>query len=205
MGKNRTLLSKSDIKEIVDGLYLQSVWICMCIDELEAIKEIGTENIKKYKVQNFVYITHDSLIYRFSMELSKLLHHQESMSIYHICNICTDNAKYFGDFDIDTHCKQLKTALKIYDNLEVNLWERRSKTYAHNDKDYYLFSQKAIDDFPLDIEDIKTAAYLIYNFSETLKKILSPEQIFHYPTPTDDVKRLFGIRTESEMYLYGGE
>lgn len=198
---NNTYISKKDIKGIIDGLYLQSVWICLCIDELNAIREIGNENIKKYKVQNFMYITHSSLIYRFSMELEKLLNKKESMSIYHICNVCSNNPNYFGNLEIKTVCKNLKDSLKNYQSLTEILIGRRNKTYAHNDKEYYLFTQKAIDDFPLHFEDIVMVSDLIYEFAKKLKANLSPTEMIHYPTPSDDVKRLFGMKTDCDIYL----
>lgn len=53
-------IGKNELCEIIDGLFLQVVWIKLCLDELEALKEIGNDKIKIAK--HFFYITHSSLI-----------------------------------------------------------------------------------------------------------------------------------------------
>ena len=146
-------ISKDKLTEIIDGLHLQLVWVWLAIDSLNAIKTIDKAKIKR--AQNFMYITHSSLIYRYSMELAKLFDQEDGLSIYRIRNMCLQNKGYFdSSFDIEDYCKSFKKSLSQYKPLINNITERRRKTYAHNDKDYYLFSQKAIDDFPLDRKSV---------------------------------------------------
>mgnify|MGYP003542776683 FL=1 len=185
-------ISKDKLTEIIDGLHLQMSWVWLAIDSLEAIKSIDKSKIKR--AQNFMYITHSSLIYRYSMELAKLFDQKEGLSIYQIKNLCLQNKGYFdASFDIAEYCKNFKKALGQYNPLIKNITERRRKTYAHNDKDYYLFSQKAIDDFPLDMEEIKAMANIIYAFAKTMQeKIGSKRANLGYPVNYDDVKRLLG-------------
>lgn len=194
-------ISKEKLTEIIDGLHLQMAWVWLAIDSLEAIKSIDKSKIKR--VQNFMYITHSSLIYRYSMELAKLFDQKEGLSIYRIKNLCLQNKEYFdASFDIAEYSKNFKKALGQYNPLIKNITERRRKTYAHNDKDYYLFSQKAIDDFPLDMEEIKAMANIIYSFAKTMQeKIGSKRANLGYPANYDDVKRLFGEKTDTDIWL----
>lgn len=194
-------ISKDKLTEIIDGLHLQMVWVWLAIDSLDAIKTIDKGKIKR--AQNFMYITHSSLIYRYSMELAKLFDKKEGLHIYKIRNLCLQNKEYFDtSFDITEYCLNFKETLKQYNSSIENLKKRRMKTYAHNDEEYYLFSQKAIDDFPLDMEEIKSIATVLYNFAKTMQeKIGSKRANLGYPTNSDDVKRLFGDKTDTDIWL----
>ena len=88
--------SREEMIKIIDGMILQVVWIKMCIDTLEALKAIDKEKFSKSK--NFIYITQSSLIYRYSMELVKLLNRAEKMSIYRILNLCKENSEMFDKY-----------------------------------------------------------------------------------------------------------
>lgn len=194
-------ISKDKLIEIIDGLHLQMVWVWLAIDSLEAIKSIEKSKIKR--AQNFIYITHSSLIYRYSMELAKLFDKRNGLSIYQIKNLCFQNKEYFdASFDIVECCKNFNKALKQYDSVMNNIRNRRIKTYAHNDKDYYLFNQRAIDDFPLDIQEIKALSKIIYIFAKTMQeKIGSSRANLGYPADSDDVKRLFGEKTDTDIWI----
>ena len=194
-------VSKETLTEIIDGLHLQMVWVWLSIDSLEAINSIDKNKLRVAK--NFIYITRSSLIYRYSMELAKLFDTEKGLSINRINNMCLQNKEYFdATFDILEYCKNFKKSLNQYNSLTKNITERRRKTYAHNDKDYYLFSQKAIDDFPLDMEKIKSLARTIYDFAKVMQeKIGSKRTYIEYPAYSDDVKRLFGEKTDAEKWL----
>ena len=194
-------ISKDKLTEIIDGLHLQMVWVWLAIDSLNAIKTIDKVKIKR--AQNFMYITHSSLIYRYSMELAKLFDQKGGLSIYEIRNMCLQNKGYFDDsFDLVEYCKNFKKSLGQYKPLINNITERRRKTYAHNDKGYYLFSQKSIDDFPLDMQEVENMANLIYTFAKTMQeKIGSKRAHLGYPANPDDVKRLFGEKTDTDIWL----
>ena len=198
-------ISKDKLTEIIDGLHLQMVWVWLAIDSLDAIKTIDKVKIKR--AQNFMYITHSSLIYRYSMELAKLFDQGDGLCIYRIRNMCLQNKGHFdSSFDIEDYCENFKKALGQYNSLIKNITERRRKTYAHNDKDYYLFNQKAIDDFPLDMQEIKDMANIIYNFAKTMQeKIGSKRANLGYPANSDDVKRLFGEKTDADIWLEDNE
>lgn len=192
-------ISKDELTKILDGLALQTIWISMCIDELDALQEIGNDRIKIAK--NFFYITHSSLIYRYSMEIAKLFDDGDVLSIYRIRNICLKHKEYFS-VDITEYCKKFKDELKKYNETIINIQNRRNKTYAHNDKEYYLFKKRAIQDNPLDYEAIKKLADLLYYFAKTMQeKINSCRKEQGYPANTDDVKRLFRLKTKDDLWL----
>ena len=193
-------ISKDHLTEIIDGLYLQIVWVCLCIDSLEAMNNIEKE---KFNIaNNFFYITHTSLIFRYTMELAKLLSEKEKYSFYRICNLCSSNVQYFESFDIVDYCKLAKKQVNKYSNTIQNIIERRNKTLAHNDSEYYLFSEKVIADFPLDVSEIKEMSTIILNFAKTIqKKIGSKRACLGYPSNSDDVKRLFGKKTDDDILL----
>lgn len=192
--------SREEMIKIIDGMILQVVWIKMCIDTLEALKAIDKEKFSKSK--NFIYITQSSLIYRYSMELVKLLNRTEKMSIYRILNLCKENSEMFDDsLSVVSYCKDVKKELDKYKDTITSLINRRKITYAHNDDEYYLFSQRAIDENPLNFDEIKQLAELLYAVAKTLQiKIDSPRKHQDYPIYSDDVKRLFGEKTEAEKF-----
>ena len=192
--------TREEMFQIIDGMFLQVVWINLCIDTLEAFKTIDKEKFSKSK--NFIYITQTSLIYRYSMELVKLLNRAEKMSIYRVLNLSKENAEFFDEsFGIVDYCKDVKKELDKYKDTITSLINRRKLTYAHNDDEYYLFSQKAIDENPLDFDEIKKLADFLYSVAKTLQiKIDSPRKHQEYPRHFDDVKRLFGEKTEAEKF-----
>lgn len=194
-------LTKENLTQIIDSLHLQSVWIRECIDIVEYLSNVNKERLKPSR--NFWHMTKSSLIYRYSIELAKLFDKGKGLSIYDINNRCMQNLSFFNDPSFVTqYCEDFKEQLKNYSKTEKNLRDRRNKTYGHNDKDYYLFTQKAIDDFPLDFEEIKNLALLIYNFATTLQQnINSTRKELGYPAYYDDVKRLFGEKTEADIWL----
>lgn len=193
--------TREDLIRIIDCLHLQSVWIRECIDIVEYLSNVNKEKLKPSR--NFWHMTKSSLIYRYSIELAKLFDKGKGLSIYDINNRCMQNLSFFNDPSFVTqYCKDFKKELKNHSETVKNLCDRRNKTYGHNDKDYYLFTQKAIDDFPLDFEDIKNLALLIYNFATTLQQnINSTRKELGYPAYYDDVKRLFGEKTEADIWL----
>lgn len=196
-----TAVTKNELTQIIDGLHLQMVWISICIESLEYLQNIEKEKLEKSK--NFWYITKTSLVYRFSMELAKLFDEQKGLSLRRIKNMCSNNSHYFHDSSfVVNYCRDFTNQLKKYAVVCNNIKERRDKTYAHNDRDYYLFSHKAIDDFPLDMEEIKTLVLLIYNFAITMQEYIgSKRKELGYPAFSDDVKRLFGEKTENDIWL----
>lgn len=203
--ENSSNISKEELTDIIDGMYLQIVWVWLCIHSLEALQTIPKKELKV--AGNFIYITHSSLIYRFTMELAKICNRSENVSIYRLKNLCCQNTSYFdSDFDVLSHCENYFEKIDNYNELIKNIINRRKKMYAHNDQEYYLFAEKAISDFPLDMQSVKELAGLIYNFIEIIQqKIGSSRAYMGYPANPDDVKRLFGQKTETDNWLEGIE
>ncbi len=197
----REQMSREELTHIIDGVYLQIVWVWLCIDSLEAMKCIEQE---KYEIaKNFFYITHSSLIYRYTMELAKLLCNEEECSLNSICNLCSTHLRYFDEsFDVKAYCRLVKKEIKKHSTTVNCIIKRRNITLAHNDLEYYLFSKKAITEFPLNFDEIKEISTVIYNFAKTMQeRIGSARAHLGYPPNSDDVKRLFGEKTTDDLLL----
>lgn len=202
MDSNDNGVSKNELTELIHNFHYQVRIIKLCLDELDALKEVGNDRLKKLKANNFFYIAHTSIIFRYEVELTKLFDKNNSGSINWICNRINNNIEYFlHPNEVEAKCKQLKKDIKKYKNTLGNIHNRRNKTLAHNDIDYYYFSQKAIDDFPFDYEEVKELATSLLDFSIYLyKEIGSDKKSLGYVTHPDDVKRIFGLKTEGDLF-----
>lgn len=194
-------ISKEKLIEILDSAFLQIIWIRLCIDELLAIQEIDNDKLRI--ANNFIYITHSSLIYRYTMELAKLLNHNEQRSICNICKLCSEHLEYFDvDFDLQAFCKEYQRKLKEYKKTTDNIVKRRNKVYVHNDEVYYLYNEQVIKDYPIDFNEVKQLSAVLYDLVKTLQiKIGSRIKDATYPVNTDDVKRLFGLKTKDDLFI----
>ena len=100
------------------------------------------------------------------------------------------------------YCRNFEKELKAFSAVSTKLYNRRNKSLAHNDKDYYFYNKESVDKFYLEFDEIKELSMVIYNFAVTMQnKIDSPKKNFEYPTYYDDVKRLFGEKTEIDILL----
>ena len=170
-------------------------------------QQVAVFNINQYNIRvlNDMSFSHDNddkfhtfaECFKGYIDLYKLLNDN------HMRQTIVDNydyneaVSYFEDV-----LKKLDEHFEQFNYKTFTIRERRRKTYAHNDKDYYLFSQTAIDDFPLDMQEIKSMASVIYNFAKTIQeKIGSKRANLGYPANSDDVKRLFGEKTDTDKWL----
>ena len=193
-------MTKEELTKIIDSLHLQIVWVRMCIDIAEYLHNIDKNKLKNAK--NFWYLTRTSLAYRGLMELVKLFDEEDGLSIKRIKNSCSRNSQFFNDSSVVEYCRNFEKELKAFSAVSTKLYNRRKKSLAHNDIDYYFYNGKTIEDFPLEFNEIKELSMLIYNFAVTMQeKIDSPRKNFEYPTYYDDVKRLFGEKTEIDVLL----
>ena len=115
---NFNQVSKDELKSIIDGLFVQICTIGLCLDTLSVLKEIGNEKIQSLKANNFFYITHTSLIFRYHLELSKLLNDNEKMSIKKISTKVCNNCHYFKNpEEVKNICKDLEQKLIKYTDI----------------------------------------------------------------------------------------
>ena len=143
---NFNQVSKDKLKNIIDGLFVQICTIGLCLDTLSALKEIGSEKIQSLKANNFFYITHTSLIFRFQLELNKLVKDKKAFNINAICELVRKNCDYFEDPEkIKSICEDLEKKLKKYEKINSKLSNRRNKVFAHNKVEYYFYSAKKTD------------------------------------------------------------
>ena len=193
-------MTKEELTKIIDSLHLQIVWIRMCIEIAEYLHNVDKNKLKNAK--NFWYLTKTSLAYRGLMELAKLFDEEHGLSLKQIKNLCSRNNQVFNDSSVVEYCRYFEKELKAFSAITTKLHTRRNKSLAHNDIDYYFYNKKSVNDFNLSFEEIKELAMVIYNFAATMqKKIDSPSKNYEYPTYYDDVKRLFGEKTETDILL----
>ncbi len=126
MDSNDNGVSKNELTELIHNFHYQVRIIKLCLDELDALKEVGNDRLKKLKANNFFYIAHTSIIFRYEVELSKICNANKEGSINWICNRIIDNIEYFRHSnEVEAKCKQLKKDVKKYKNTLGNIISNR--------------------------------------------------------------------------------
>lgn len=193
-------ITKEELSKILEDFYFQVLEISLCLDSLHALKEIENEKIRI--AEHFFFITQRALVFRYSMELNKVINSDERMSIYRIRNICDQNIEHFDNAEeIKRLCKEIKDDLEKHKSLSKNLKNRRNMTCAHNVKEFYYYDKKALEDFPLDEKEIDHIVMELYKFAFELNKGINDRfNNESYPRNYDDVKKLFGMPTNDEVF-----
>lgn len=194
-------MDKEELCKILEGFHIQVVEIGKCADSVKAMKEIGVEKLKI--APRFFMAAKDAFVFRYSVELCKLLVDEKKngdITVYRICDLIKSNSSYFIDeSNVIKLCDELLAEIENQSETIENLRKRRNKTYGHNDKEYYNYSEKAVVDFPLDFEIIYHIVNLLNNFSfKILYDVGSYLQIRNLRYNSDDIKKLFGMSTWDE-------
>ena len=193
-------MTKEELTKIIDNLHLQMVWVKMCFDISKYLKNVDADKLRRAK--NFWYLTRTSLAYRGLMELAKLFDKQDGLYIKKIKNLCSKNSGLFNDSSVVDYCRKFEKDLNSLSDISTRLYNRRNKSLAHNDEDYYFYNKKSVDEFHLEFEEVEKLSSIIYDFAEAMQeKIDSSRKDFGYPAYYDDVKRLFGEKTEIDILL----
>ncbi len=197
----KQVFTKEQLTFIIDSLHYQAATILLCMDQIKAMQEVGADRMKI--AHNFFGITYSSLIYRYEIELFKLLEKENTGSINAIANRCKENKHLFNQpEEVLLVCKQIKKDIGRFNDTNTQLKNRRDKTLAHNDIDYYFFSEKAINEFPLEYDKLREEAILIYRFAEELQsQINSFRKTLRYFDEPDDVKKLFQMKTDHQKEI----
>lgn len=195
--------SKEELVKLIDDFHFHIMIVLLCMDSLDALREIGQEAVDAKNAKNFFYISQTSLIFRYEIELAKLVNSDEEMNVYSICNLCSNNYAQFGmDFQHARDlCKEVKQVLKDNKDLNKNIIERRNKALAHSDITYYLYQKTYVEDFPLDYEQMKEEAQRIFDFARNLRAGIKQNKLllYEYQSNTDDVKHLFNMKTKADI------
>lgn len=195
--------SKEELVNLIDDFHFHILTVLLCMDSLDALREIGQQAVDEKNASKFFYISQTSLIFRYEIELAKLVNGDEEMNVYYICNLCCNN---YAQFDMNIQqakdlCKEVKQVLKDNGDLNKNLIERRNKALAHSDMDYYFYQKSYVEDFPLDYDQMKEEAQKSFEFARNLRAKIRQDifLLYKYPGNTDDVKHLFGMKTNDEI------
>lgn len=196
-------MTKDELSRIIDDFHFQMVVIKMCLESLYAIKEIGQDAINKRGAKNFFDIVHQSLVFRYEVELAKLFMTKgKEIKFSQITNLCCNNVEHFksSDKDIRNLCGQISDVIKNHKKLNDNLVDRRHKALAHSDSNYYYYDKQYIEDYLLDENEITDEVEALFSFACILQQeIGSKGSHYHYPSQADDVKHLFNMKTKADI------
>ncbi len=228
---SKSLLDRNQIKEIIGGFYIQVWYIYCCLSCLKELDQLKNCDTHKKTFKNsiiFFHITNKSLAVNACIMLATLFKDNFSgteVTINNIINLCkTYSNEILGNNNALEICSQFELDLKENWILEksktdkeniteeknenksdiiLNLIARRDKSLSHNDLIYYFNNKSAADNNPLPLEELLRITTLLVQFSEQLKDCFHISTSFDeaYTAQFDDVKRLFGEKTEADIWL----
>lgn len=200
---------KSSVSETVIKFRNQA----LCIKtNVQILKDIWTfqPNFKEKNAGAFYQIIQDNCIFRIVLETYKMLLDSKngSMTIRQMANDCYKEMikmEVFHAKQQELLCMKRKFAaeLSIYKDIEDVIKNNRNKVYAHNDKKYHWFSKEylkfgeltdEIYDRILEVSDV------CIEYCNNILQFFSEKPILEYSNH-DDVKRLFGIKTEHDKEI----
>lgn len=204
--KNSFKTDKQDFYDIIERFYQQMVFVHRTIDALDTIEELNdSQKEKMMQSENFFYITRKSLAYMCIIILGSILkqsYQKNEITIYAIIDKCLKQKDWFDDVNIDELCSSFKNKLKLQEETIKKLLSRRDKSLAHFECDYFFLNKNAMERFPIPKSELRNVANLLYQFAEKLRDSINPNPFKEkYPPHTDDLKRLFGLKTKDDLWL----
>lgn len=101
---------------------------------------------------------------------------------------------------LDDMKKELKSNLSKYKDVENIIKASRNRVYAHNDQEYHWFTKAYIDNWGMTdqtYDEIFEISNICIDYCNEILKLFNQRPIYEYSNH-DDVKHLFGIKTERE-------
>ena len=199
--------SKDDLKNIIESFYTQMVFVHRALDSLDVIDDAPKEAIDKSP--NFFFITRKSLAYMCIVILASILkenkHPTKEITVYAIIDMCLEHSDLFND-KVKKLCDDFKIELNNKNDIIENFLTRRDKSLAHFEKDFFFLNQSACEKYKIITQDLREVANLTYQFADNLRDLIDKNPLKNdYPPNTDDLKRLFGQKTEAYIWLEGGD
>ena len=96
--------------------------------------------------------------------------------------------------------RELKVSLDKYRDVENTIKASRNRVYAHNDQEFHWFTASYIDIWGMTdhiYDDIFEISNICIYYCNEILKLLNQRTVYEYSNH-DDVKHLFGIKTERD-------
>ena len=182
----------------------------LCIkSNIQVLKDIWKLQpyFKEKRTGAFYKIIQDNCIFRVILETYKMLYDtmKNSATIYKMANdVYREMVKMekFNDQQQELLDKKKKLTFDLnqYKDVKNVIKESRNKVYAHNDLNYHWFKDVYIEKWGMTDEiydDILTIANICIDYCNGVLKLFNQRLIYEYSNH-DDVKHLFGLRTERD-------
>ncbi len=206
-------ISENELIGVIDSAYEQIIWSYQASEALKSILYVRKCDLKKFnKSKNFFSMARMALAEFSTLELEKILNKRNNINIFRILHECRNFPNIFRDqfecdgevvedFNIFEYTKCVEGELNKHQKLINNLKSRRDKTFAHNDKNYFHFSKAAIDEFPMDNQELDELTAIVYSCLRMLHLSCGSTANLFVATDVDDLKRLFELETESDEFV----
>lgn len=180
----------------------QALYIKTNIQILRDIWKLQPQ-FKEKKTGAFYKVIQENCIFRIVLETYKMLY--DSSTIRKMANdICreVDGIEELADKknELLNMKRQFSSDLNKFKNIEDLLRQLRNKVYAHNDQEYHWFSASHIKQWGLTdsiYNDIFEISNICIDYCNGILRLFNIDPIYEYSNH-DDVKRLFGMKTESD-------
>lgn len=152
----------------------------------------------------------DNCIFRIILETYKMLYDTKSNS-QNISGMA--NEVYTEMIKVDEFNKvqqelldmkrELKVSLDKYKDVENIIKASRNRVYAHNDQEFHWFTASYIDIWGMTdhiYDEIFEISNICINYCNEILKLLNQRTVYEYSNH-DDVKHLFGIKTERDKEM----
>lgn len=186
--RNQALCIKSNIQVLYDIWRLQPYF-------------------KEKRTGAFYKIIQDNCIFRVILETYKMLYDamKNSATIHKMANDVYKEMVQMEKFnsrqqELLDKKKKLTSDLNQYKDVENVIKASRNKVYAHNDQEYHWFTKAYIEKWGMTdqiYDDILSISNICIDYCNEIMKLFNQKLIYEYSNH-DDVKRLFGLKTEQD-------
>lgn len=197
------------VPEMVFKFRNQSLCIKTNIQVLKDVWELQP-NFKEKNSGAFYSIIQDNCIFRIVLETYKMLYDnmKGSTTIYKMANDCYRAMISMEEFadrqqELLAAKKKFSDNLNKFKNIKHVIMANRNRVYAHNDQEYHWFSDSYIELWGMTEQiynEILDISNICIDYCNELLEYFNKRLIYEYSNH-DDIKRLFGIKTERDMKM----
>lgn len=181
----------------------------LCIKtNVQILKDLWVlqNEFKEKNVGAFYKTVQENCIFRIVLEIYKMLYDKTAANmISNMANSVYQKMLEMEEFkerkqELLDKKKSLTSMINSYNRVEEVIVDNRNKVYAHNEQEFHWFSQSHIDLWEMDdniYNSILEISEICIEYCNGLLGLLGEKSIYEYSNH-DDVKRLFGIKTEKD-------